>query len=83
MEAIQSFDFSVLNAIQDSLRCTFLDSFAVILSYITTSGILWIALAVVLLFFRKTRAERRGTCVQMETARFPAVENKRMVILFF
>ena len=56
MEAIQSFDFSVLNAIQDSLRCTFLDSFAVILSYITTSGILWIALAVVLLFFRKTRA---------------------------
>lgn len=55
MEAIQSFDFSVLNAIQDSLRCTFLDSFAVILSYITTSGILWIALAVVLLFFRQTR----------------------------
>ncbi|MBR2109587.1 MAG: phosphatase PAP2 family protein [Ruminococcus sp.] len=56
MEAIQSFDFTILNAIQDSLRCAFLDGFAVFLSYITTSGIIWIAIAVILLFFRKTRA---------------------------
>lgn len=56
MEAIQSFDFTILNAIQDSLRCAFLDGFAVFLSYLTTSGIIWIALAVLLLFFRKTRA---------------------------
>ena len=56
MEAIQSFDYSVLNAIQQSLRCAFLDGFSVFLSYLTTYGIIWILLGVVLLFFRKTRA---------------------------
>ena len=56
MEAIQSFDLNFLNAIQDSLKCGFLDGFAVFLSYLTTQGIIWIALGVVLLFFKKTRA---------------------------
>ena len=56
MEAIQNFDISVLNWIQATLRCGFLDNFVVILNYIMTSGILWIALGIVLLFFRKTRA---------------------------
>ena len=56
MEAIQSFDLSVLNAIQDSLRCGFLDAFTVFISYLTTSGIIWIATGVILLFFKKTRA---------------------------
>lgn len=55
MEAIQSFDMSVLNAIQDNLRNSFLDGFVVFLSYLTTSGIIWIVAGVVLLFFRKTR----------------------------
>lgn len=55
MEAIQSFDLSVLNAIQSSLRCGFLDTVTVYLSYLTTSGIIWIVLGVILLFFRKTR----------------------------
>ena len=56
MEEIQSFDFSVLNGIQSFLKCGFLDWFTVFLSYFTTSGIIWIALGVLLLFFRKTRA---------------------------
>ena len=56
MEAIQSFDLSVLNAIQNSLKCGFLDYFAVFISYLTTSGIIWIVTGVILLFFRKTRA---------------------------
>ena len=56
MEAIQSFDFSVLNAIQNTLRCGFLDFFNVFLSYLTTYGIIWIAVGVVMLFFKKTRA---------------------------
>ena len=56
MEAIQSFDTSVLDAIQDTLRCGFLDFFTVFISYLTTSGIIWIAVGVVLLFFRRTRA---------------------------
>lgn len=56
MEAILNFDFSILDWIQANLRCGFLDSFAVILSYVTTSGIIWIAAGVLMLFFRKTRA---------------------------
>jgi undecaprenyl-diphosphatase len=56
MEIIQSFDFNVLNWIQGTLRCSFLDYFTVFLSYLTTSGIIWIVAGVVLLFFRKTRA---------------------------
>lgn len=56
MEAIQSFDFSVLDAIQNSLRCGFLDGFTVFLSYLTTSGIIWIVLGIVLIIFKKTRA---------------------------
>lgn len=56
MEAILSFDFSVLDAIQNSLKCGFLDGFAVFLSYLTTSGIIWIVAGVVLIIFKKTRA---------------------------
>ncbi len=56
MGIIQSFDFNVLNWIQGTLRCSFLDYFTVFLSYLTTSGIIWIVAGVVLLFFRKTRA---------------------------
>lgn len=56
MEAIQSFDLNFLNTIQDSLKCDFLDGFAVFLSYLTTQGIIWIVAGVVLLFFKKTRA---------------------------
>lgn len=55
MEAIQSFDLSVLNAIQNTLKCGFLDFFTVFLSYLTTSGIIWIAAGIILLFFKKTR----------------------------
>lgn len=55
MEAIQNFDLSVLNAIQQSLKCGFLDFFAVALSYITTSGIIWIVLGIVLTCVKKTR----------------------------
>ena len=55
MEGILSFDFFVLNGIQQAMRCDFLDSAAAVLSLLTTSGIIWILLGVVLLFFRKTR----------------------------
>ena len=56
MEAILNFDTSILDWIQATLRCGFLDTFNVILSYVTTSGIIWIAVGVIMLFFRKTRA---------------------------
>lgn len=56
MEVIQSFDLSVLNAIQNTLKCGFLDFLTVFISYLTTSGIIWIAAGIVMLFFKKTRA---------------------------
>lgn len=55
MEAIYNFDFNILNAIQQSMRCEFLDSFTLALSYVTTSGIIWVILGVTMLLFRKTR----------------------------
>lgn len=55
MGMIQDIDCSILNVIQDSLRCEFLDSFAVILSYLTNWGIIWCIIGVMMLLFRKTR----------------------------
>lgn len=55
MEAIQSFDFSILNGIQESLKCPFLDAIMVFLSYLTTSGIIWIVLGIILTCIKKTR----------------------------
>ena len=55
MEVIQNLDYTILNAIQHSLRCKFLDSFTIILSYVTTSGIIWVVLGVTMLFFSKLR----------------------------
>ena len=55
MEVIQSFDFSILNGIQENLRCVFLDNFSIFLTYLFTSGIFWIVAGVILLFFPKTR----------------------------
>lgn len=56
MEAIQSFDFSILDGIRQSLTCPFLDGLSVFLHYFASWGIIWIVLGIVLLFFRKTRA---------------------------
>lgn len=56
METILNFDFAILDWIQATLRCAFLDGFSVVLSYVMTSGFLWIALGVIMLFFRRTRA---------------------------
>ena len=60
MEVFQLFDFSVLNGIQSFLKCVFLDWFTVFLSYLTTSGIIWIALGILLLLFSKNT--RGGNC---------------------
>ena len=55
MTILQNFDQAVLDMMQ-SLRCGFLDSFVIYFSYVTTSGIIWVVLGVVMLFIRKTRA---------------------------
>ena len=55
MAILQNFDQAVLGMVQ-SLRCGFLDSFVIYLSYVTTSGIIWVVLGVMMLFIRKTRS---------------------------
>ena len=55
MEIIYNFDCIILNTIQQSLRCEFLDSFILALSYVTTSGIIWVIAGIIMLFFRKMR----------------------------
>lgn len=56
MELITNIDFSILNGIQSALRCGFLDAVMGFASYIGEAGIVWIVIAAVMLFFRKTRA---------------------------
>ena len=56
METIQNFDYAILNIIQQSLHCKFLDLLALILSYITTLGIIWFTIGIIMLLFHRTRA---------------------------
>lgn len=52
---IYSLDFSILNWIQENLRCDFLDAVLVFITKLGNGGIVWIALSVVLLCFKKYR----------------------------
>ncbi len=56
LENIYRFDFSILNFIQEHLRCDFLDWLCRAFGYMGTAGLVWIVLSIVLLFFKKTRA---------------------------
>ena len=44
MEGILSFDFSILNWIQDTLRCGFMDVLMAVFSYLGEWGAGWIVL---------------------------------------
>ncbi|MBE6588258.1 MAG: phosphatase PAP2 family protein [Ruminococcaceae bacterium] len=54
-DAIQSWDVSVLNWIQNNIANPFLDAFFSFITHLGDAGILWIITAVVMLFFKKTR----------------------------
>ncbi|MGN1120560.1 MAG: phosphatase PAP2 family protein, partial [Oscillospiraceae bacterium] len=54
LEAIQSFDFSVLNAIQSGLRCDWLDTVMVFFTNLGY-GVIWIVAAICMLFTKKYR----------------------------
>lgn len=54
-DAIQRWDVSVLNWIQENLRGPFFDGFFAFVTHLGDAGILWIAIAVIMLFFKKTR----------------------------
>ena len=54
-EPIQSFDFSVLDWIQDNLRCGVLDFLVPKITALGNAGIIWIALALTCLAVKKWR----------------------------
>ena len=52
---ITSVDFSILDFIQEHIQCGFLDTIMPYITALANYGIIWIALTVVLLCFKKTR----------------------------
>lgn len=56
METILNIDFAILDFIQATIKCVVLDVVMAIFTYACSKGIIWIAAAVTMLFFRKTRA---------------------------
>lgn len=55
LEAIQSFDWSVLDGIQNIFACPFLDAAMPIVSRIGSAGAVWIVWAIVLICIKKYR----------------------------
>lgn len=55
LDFITQIDFSILELIQQNLRCEFLDHLMVFLSLIGEGGLVWFLIAVPMLFFKKTR----------------------------
>lgn len=52
---VQQIDFSILNLIQEYIKCDFLDFLFPIITRLGNAGIIWILASVILLFFRKHR----------------------------
>lgn len=60
MEAIQNFDFAVLNGIQDALQCDFLDAIVPIFTHLG-HGVVWAVFGLIFLFIKKYRFN--GICI--------------------
>lgn len=54
-ERITAFDLSILDFIKDHLYCDFLDAVMPVITFLGDGGWFWIAVAVIMLFFRRTR----------------------------
>ncbi len=54
-EIITPADTAILDFIQNTIKCEILDVVMAFLSYIGNGGMLWIAAAIVMIFFRSTR----------------------------
>ncbi len=54
-EEINSVDLAVLDFLQSTVKCAFLDSVMAFFSFIGNSGMIWILICVAMMFFRKTR----------------------------
>lgn len=55
IERITQIDFAVLNYIQEHFRCSFFDFLMPLLSRAAELGLVWIIIAVIMLFFKKSR----------------------------
>ena len=55
MNFLNSYELPILDFIRDNIGCTFLDKVMPIITSLADKGIFWIAIAVIMLFFRKTR----------------------------
>lgn len=53
---IQSIDFAILDFIQNTFKCVFLDYAMAFFSYIGEAGGIWIIASVIMMCFRRTRA---------------------------
>lgn len=53
---VHSIDTSVLEFIQNTFKCSFLDPIMAFLSYMGEMGIFWIVLGIVFVIFKKTRS---------------------------
>jgi undecaprenyl-diphosphatase len=54
-EALVDFEIGILNGIQNLIGCKFCDVLFELITHLGDAGLFWIAVAVVLLFFKKTR----------------------------
>ncbi len=54
-DALNTFELGILDLIQQSFKCSFLDVFMKTVTLLGEDGIFFICMAVVMLFFRKTR----------------------------
>lgn len=55
-DMIQSFDTSVLEFIQNTFKCSFLDPIMAFFSHVGEMGLFWIAVGIVFIIFKKTRS---------------------------
>ena len=61
MDILNQFEIKILDFIQQTFSCKFLDYFFIGITTLSNKGIFWILLAVVLLCFKKTR--KTGVCL--------------------
>lgn len=55
MSAVTEFDFKILNFIHEQFSCGFLDFIMPKITYLGSGGFVWIIIAVIMLFFQKSR----------------------------
>lgn len=55
MNSLNQYEINILHSIHDAIECDFADTFFSTITHLADAGIFWILLAVILMFFRKTR----------------------------